>query len=117
MSTHSLNICTDKRRTKARETAAKKAEKAAKAPAQPTKRKSAEEDEAQLDPRQYFEIRSRAIKKLKDTHDPNPYPHKFQVTTDMTDFVKEYEPLTKGEEKKETEVRIGARIYGKVWYS
>jgi len=32
----------------------------------------------------------------------------------MADFVKEYESLTKGEEKKETEVRIGARIYGKV---
>jgi hypothetical protein len=32
----------------------------------------------------------------------------------MKDFVKEYEPLSKGEEKKDIEVRIGARIYGKV---
>jgi len=32
----------------------------------------------------------------------------------MAEFVKEYTPLSKGEEKKDTEVRIGGRIYGKV---
>jgi len=32
----------------------------------------------------------------------------------MAEFVKEYTPLSKGEEKKDIEVRIGGRIYGKV---
>ena len=70
--------------------------------------------EEKLDPREYFKIRSRTIKKLKETQDPNPYPHKFEVNTDMQKFVKEYESLTKGEEKKDTEVRVGGRIYTKV---
>jgi len=32
----------------------------------------------------------------------------------MAEFVKEYTPLSKGEEKTDIEVRIGGRIYGKV---
>lgn len=68
----------------------------------------------QLDPRQYFERRSRAVKKLKQDNDPNPYPHKFQVTTDMQEFVREYDRLATGEERKDVEVRVGGRIYGKV---
>lgn len=107
-----------KRRNKEREKAARKAEKAAAAPPAPAKAAKkdgdAEQLEEKLDPREYFKIRSRTIKKLKDTHDPNPYPHKFQVTTDMRQFVQEYDSLTKGEEKTDVEVRVGGRIYGKV---
>lgn len=64
-----------KKRQKQREKDAKKAEKAATAPAAPAPKKktaSAEEDEAHLNPNQYFEIRSRAIQKLRQSHDPNP---------------------------------------------
>ena len=77
-----------KKRQKQREKDAKKAEKAAAAPAQPTKKKtaSAEEDEAHLNPNQYFEIRSRAIQKLRQSHQPNPYPHKFHVDYDLRKF-------------------------------
>ena len=45
---------------------------------------------------------------------PNPYPHKFKVTTDLDEFVKSYTSLKSGEEKREVEIRIGARIYTKV---
>lgn len=106
-----------KRRTKQRGAAARKAEKEAKAPpstAPKRKQNAAEEDETKLDPRQYFEIRTRAVKKLKQSNDPNPYPHKFHVTTDMPKFVEDYKSLETGEEKKDIEVRVGARIYGKV---
>lgn len=48
---------------------------------------------------------------MKQDMNPNPYPHKFNVTTDMPTFMKEYESLQKGEEKKDVEVRVGARIY------
>ncbi|KAK7517648.1 lysyl-tRNA synthetase [Phyllosticta citriasiana] len=104
-----------KRRQKQREKDAKKAEKAAAAPpkAQKEKKSSAEDDEKELTPNQYFEIRSRTINKLRETHDPNPYPHKFQVTTDLREFLKEYEGLKTGEMRKDVEVRIGARIYTK----
>ncbi|KAF2092088.1 lysyl-tRNA synthetase [Saccharata proteae CBS 121410] len=104
-----------KKRQKQREKDAKRAEKAATAPPKPasSKPKNAEEDEKELTPNQYFEIRSRAINKLRQTHEPNPYPHKFQVTTDLREFLKQYEGLKKGEELKDVEVRIGARIYTK----
>ena len=107
---------TVKRRNKQRQIAEQKAKKAAAAPPAPApkRKQNNEEDEAKLDPRMYFEIRSRAIKKLKQTRQPDPYPHKFHVTTDMRQFVKEYTSLKTGEERKDVEVRVGARIYGKV---
>ncbi|KAL9055781.1 MAG: hypothetical protein Q9162_003315 [Coniocarpon cinnabarinum] len=105
-----------KKRKKQREIAEKKAQKAANAPPSATssKRKQDEgEDESKLDPRQYFEIRSRGIKRLKQTREPDPYPHKFHVTTNMNKFMGEYSSLKTGEERKDVEVRVGARIYGK----
>ena len=62
---------------------------------------------------QYFEIRSKRINKLRQTKDPNPYPHKFQVTTDLREFLKKYSSLKTGEFRKEDEVRIAGRIYTK----
>lgn len=102
---------TVKRRQKQREKDAKKAEKAAAAPPKPKKEK--QESEEDLTPNQYFEIRSRAVNKLRQTHEPNPYPHKFNVTTDLRDFLKKYESVKTGEQLKDVEVRIGARIYTK----
>ncbi|KKY14186.1 putative lysyl-trna synthetase [Diplodia seriata] len=100
-----------KRRQKQREKDAKKAEKAAAAPPKPKKEK--QESEEELTPNQYFEIRSRAVNKLRETHQPNPYPHKFNVTDDLREFLKKHESLQKGEQLKDVEVRIGARIYTK----
>ena len=62
---------------------------------------------------QYFEIRSNRIKKLKETQNPNPYPHKFNSSTDLRQFLKEYAPLAKGETRADVEVRVGGRIYTK----
>jgi lysyl-tRNA synthetase, class II len=62
---------------------------------------------------QYFENRSRAINKLRQTHEPNPYPHKFQVTVDLRQYLEKYKNLKTGETLPDEEVRIGARIYTK----
>ncbi|KAI9808959.1 MAG: lysyl-tRNA synthetase [Phylliscum demangeonii] len=106
-----------KKRQKQRVQEEKKREKAAAAPPKTktatTKTVSAEEEESNLTPNQYFEIRSRQINKFRQTKQPNPYPHKFQVTTDLRDFVKEYEHLKTGEQLKDVEVRLGGRIYTK----
>ena len=64
-------------------------------------------------PQQYFEIRSRAIQKLRESHEPNPYPHKFHVNYDIRNFEKDFGHLKTGEHKKETEVSFGGRIYNK----
>lgn len=104
-----------KKRQKAREKEAKKKEKAAAAPVAKVERKksSAEEEEANLTPNQYFEIRSKRVNKLRETKQPDPYPHKFHVTTDLRQFLKDYEGLEKGEQKPDVEVRIAGRIYTK----
>lgn len=103
-----------KRRQKQRDVEKKKAEKAAKAaalPDRPKKEKSAAAGEEELNPNQYFEIRSRAVNALRSTKEPNPYPHKFHVNYRFGDFVKEFEPqLKKGETLPDKEIRIGARI-------
>ncbi|KAL4955308.1 hypothetical protein BDW69DRAFT_122109 [Aspergillus filifer] len=104
-----------KRRQKQREKEAKKKEKEAAAPPKTAapKKVSAEEEEANLTPNQYFEIRSKKINKLRESKNPDPYPHKFQVTNDLREFLKEYESLEKGEQKPDTPVRIAGRIYTK----
>ncbi|KAI4739333.1 lysyl-tRNA synthetase [Aureobasidium sp. EXF-12298] len=104
-----------KKRQKQREKEAKKAEKAATNTAPPAKKKtvSAEEEEAHLNPNQYFEIRSRAIQKLRLSHEPNPYPHKFHVDYDLRKFEPEFGHLKSGEHLKDKTLCIGARIFNK----
>jgi lysyl-tRNA synthetase, class II len=107
--------------------------KEAAAPPKPIapKKTNAEADEKELNPnvstrsqfcpilpmligtKQYFEIRSRTINKLRQSKNPNPYPHKFSVNCDLRDFVKKYESMKSGEHAKDVEVRVGGRIYNK----
>ncbi|KZL81823.1 lysyl-trna synthetase [Colletotrichum incanum] len=105
-----------KKRQKARQREAEKAKKAAAAPPKPagnSKKGNAEADEKNLDPSQYFENRSRAINKLRETKSPNPYPHKFHTDYDLRNFVKDFGHLKSGEHDKEKVIRVGARIYNK----
>lgn len=46
-----------------------------------------------MDPRMYYENRSKAVKALLESNEPNPYPHKFHVTYDDKQFVKDYEHI------------------------
>ncbi|KAL9610389.1 MAG: hypothetical protein Q9167_004899 [Letrouitia subvulpina] len=102
-----------KKRQKQRQADEKKREKAAAAPSKTEKQQSAEEEESNLTPNQYYAIRCKKIQKLRQSKSPNPYPHKFQVTTDLRDFLREYSSLKTGEHLKDVEVRIGGRIYTK----
>ncbi|KAG6856548.1 hypothetical protein H0H87_003367 [Tephrocybe sp. NHM501043] len=80
-----------KRREKQR---AKEAAKAAKGPAPQAKpkddSKTAATNEEELNPNQYYELRSRQILNLKQTQSPNPYPHKFHVTRSLQSYVTTY---------------------------
>ncbi|PMD65675.1 putative Lysyl-tRNA synthetase, cytoplasmic [Hyaloscypha bicolor E] len=104
-----------KKRNKQRQKEEEKRAREAAAPPKPVaaKKSNAEADEKELNPNQYFEIRSRNINKLRTTKNPNPYPHKFHTNYDLRDFVKDYGSLKSGEHKKDKEIRIGARIYNK----
>lgn len=50
---------------------------------------------------------------MRETKQPNPYPHKFQVNTDLRSFVNEYADIKPGEHKKEVEIRVAGRVYTK----
>ncbi|KAH8555216.1 lysyl-tRNA synthetase [Umbelopsis sp. PMI_123] len=102
-----------KRRQKQREKEAAKAAKAAAKPAAPAAKKSEEEGEEDLNPNQYFEIRSKNINKLRTTKEPNPYPHKFQVDTTLPEFIDKYSYLKDGESLDDKIVYVAGRIHNK----
>lgn len=105
-----------KKRQKQRQKDAEKAEKLAKqqanAEANPTKAPKKKTDD-DLTPNQYFEIRSRQIDELRKTHSPNPYPHKFQVSQSLKEFLENYKDLKRGETLPDVSVSVAGRIHTK----
>ncbi|KAI5961290.1 KRS1 [Candida margitis] len=104
-----------KKRQKQRAIEAKKAQKAPAPQAKSSKKKN---EFADLNPNQFHEIRSRQIEELreKSNADPsafNPYPHKFDVTKRLPDFVKEYSHLKRGESLKDVTLQVTGRIMTK----
>ncbi|TDL25949.1 lysine-tRNA ligase [Rickenella mellea] len=87
-----------KRRKERRDKEAKKAA------ALPTAKASASVNENDLSPNQYYEMRSRHVQKLRQTMEPNPYPHKFNVTMGISSYVEKY-----GAEGK---IEVGKRLDG-----
>lgn len=105
-----------KKRQKQRAIEAKKAAKAAAAPPKSAPKKK--DEFADLNPNQFFEIRSRQISDLRDKNnaDPtafNPYPHKFNVDTRLPAFVEKYGHLKRGETLSEITVNVSGRIMTK----
>ncbi|GAA5963140.1 hypothetical protein JCM21900_000224 [Sporobolomyces salmonicolor] len=108
-----------KKRIKAREAAKKKAEKAAAAPPQAVAKTSAADAEEELSPNQYYEIRSRAIQKLRaipaserTLTTPSPYPHKFHVTLSLPAFIEKYAAECKEAGTKSSDVvSVAGRIH------
>ncbi|RLV94989.1 Lysine--tRNA ligase cytoplasmic [Spathaspora sp. JA1] len=104
-----------KKRQKLRQRDAQKAEKAAKAAATAPKVSKKSKGDEDLTPNQYFEIRSRQVNELREANnqDPtsfNPYPHKFQVSIKIPEFIGKYSHLTRGETLPEVEVSVSGRI-------
>jgi lysyl-tRNA synthetase class 2 len=63
---------------------------------------------------QYFELRSRQIKHLRETQNPNPYPHKFDVSISVTEFIRKYgeEGVVKPAEKlADVRVALAGRVH------
>lgn len=98
-----------KKAEKAKLAAQKKAEKAAKATPSTEGKKKDKINEEELDPSKYFENRTRALKELA-AEGVETYPHKFNVTMSIPDYVAKYSPLAKEEERKEEIVGLAGRI-------
>ena len=91
---------------------AKKAQKAAErpAPAQSSKPKvAASALDEELPPHKYFEVRSKKINELRSTKNPDPYPHKFQTTMTIPEFIDKYTYLKRGEQVTGTEIAMAGR--------
>jgi len=101
-----------KRRNKQRETAAKKADKAANAPlpAAVKRKQNVNEDGTQPTGDQFRENKTRTVKKMKESHPLGPYPARLQVNMRVKEFVQHYASLTTGQEKKDVEVRLRGRV-------
>lgn len=104
-----------KKRQKTRQIEAKKAEKAKQNVNKQPKKKDIMAD---LNPNQYFDIRSRQIEEYRRANeaDPkafNPYPHKFHRSLTVPEFSAKYSNLTRGETLPEVEVKITGRIMTK----
>src|SRR5256885_13245930 len=57
-------------------------------------------------------MRSLKIQRLRETRNPNPYPHKFQGRNiELRDFVEKYKDLKTGEHLKDVEIRAAGRIW------
>ncbi|CCE61478.1 hypothetical protein TPHA_0A04020 [Tetrapisispora phaffii CBS 4417] len=102
-----------KKRIKQRAVAAKKAAKQASAPPKPEAKKKKDDGLADLSPSQYFEARSRNILELRKSQEPNPYPHKFNVSITLPKFLEKYAYLKRGETLPEEKVSIAGRIHAK----
>ena len=50
---------------------------------------------------QFFKLRSQAVRALKETG-PHPYPHKFNVTISLSDFIESYGHLEAGSHQSDT---------------
>ncbi|KAM3828741.1 lysine--tRNA ligase isoform 2-T2 [Vipera latastei] len=96
---------------KAAEKEAKQQEQGEKASSRRADAAGAEEEE-NLDPNQYYKIRSQAIQHLKGSSE-DPYPHKFHVDLSLTDFIEKYTFLQAGDHLTNVTVRVAGRIHAK----
>ena len=64
-----------------------------------------------MSPNEYFKIRSRAVEELKLEEGGHPYPHKFQVSSSLKDFLADFTSLEDGQTLADKEVRVAGRIH------
>jgi len=100
-----------KEQKKAEEKAEKERLKAEAALANPSKAVVAKPKEEDINPNEYFKLRSLAVEDMKKDSSTHPYPHKFNVSTSLTYFLQDYEKLKDGETLKDVTVKCAGRIH------
>ena len=100
----------EKARKKEEEMAKKKAEKEAKAKEGGNESKKKKNDEEELDPTKYFENRKTYLLKKMEAGE-NPFPHKFEVTISLPEFIKKYTDITKKGEFLPEVVQVAGRVH------
>ncbi|XP_058120893.1 lysine--tRNA ligase-like [Anopheles ziemanni] len=67
--------------------------------------------EQEIKANEYFKIRSGEVKELKNSESTHPYPHKFHVTSTLTEFLAKYGDLVDGETRDGETVSVAGRIH------
>jgi len=104
-----------KRQQKAERLAKEKAEKAAKKLEEAEKHDSAEKhesakkEEEEIDPSQYLLNRCEYVKSLKAAG-IEAYPHKFQISMELPEFIRRYSHLEKGQKLDNEIVSVAGRV-------
>ena len=86
----------------------KKADKKAKATEAGDKKGKVDEEE--LDPTKYFENRKAWLEKKMNSGE-NPFPHKFEVTISLPEFIEKYKDITKKGEFLPDIVHVAGRVH------
>lgn len=100
-----------KRRLKAEQKVKEKAEKAAQQPAPVADKKAAKVDE-EISPNEFYKLRSAAVAALKEgPKEDHPYPHKFNVTISLEEFIEKYNHLSSGEVLENVTLSLAGRVH------
>lgn len=111
------NTCSElKRRLKAEQKVKEKAEKDAKKAEEqenaPVKKEAKPKiNEEEINPNEYFKLRSAAVQELKKSPATHPYPHKFHVSMSLESFLEKYNHLTDGQTLDNEKVSVAGRIH------
>eukprot|EP00878_Enallax_costatus_P032994 GHUV01036357.1.p1 GENE.GHUV01036357.1~~GHUV01036357.1.p1 ORF type:complete len:540 (+),score=204.31 GHUV01036357.1:86-1705(+) len=99
---------------KAKEAAEKAAKKAADAAAKPPSKKAALLDDSaeEMDPTLYYENRVKAVT-AKKARGINPYPHKFEVSSQLPEYIQAFAGLEPGQRLDDVTVSLAGRINSK----
>ncbi len=73
-------------------------------------KKGKKEEEEELDPTKYFENRKTWLEKKMKAGE-NPFPHKFEVTISLPDFIEKYKDITKKGEFLPEIVQVAGRVH------
>lgn len=96
---------------KAEQKLKEKAEKVAQLPVVNTEKKSAKAEE-EISPNEYYKLRTAAVAALKNgPKEDHPYPHKFNVTISLEDFIEKYNNLNSGDVLENITVSVAGRVH------
>jgi len=73
-------------------------------------KKPAKESEEEISPNEYYKLRLQTMQQFKDAGE-NPYPHKYNVTISIEDFIEKYSHLNEGDVLEDVTVSLAGRIH------
>jgi lysyl-tRNA synthetase, class II len=89
-----------------------KAEKAATQPVPAAADKKSTKAEEEISPNEYYKLRTTAVAALKTgSKDDHPYPHKFNVTISLEEFIEKYNNLGSGEVLENVTLSLAGRVH------